>query len=187
MNYFIEFCPQTFTNFSNFEIQHYKNMIDVNYYYDSSTVRDGFECIDVFSIFLLVTSVYLFIVSFCIIMFDTLTSSKSLSQSINLTTIENGVSCVKVPNVFSVVAKEYFKTETNMYLTFVGKLSLGRHLSKNVVRVDKIKNYLSQKDPVTKKEFRFLCYTTGDIENMKKETEQWIINNKSNWVSYFAY
>lgn len=187
MNYITELCPQTFTNFSNFEIQYYKNMIDFNYYYDSSTVKQGFECIDVFIIFLLVTSVYSFIVSFCIIIFDTLSYSKYSSQSLNLTTIVNGVSCVKVPDVFNLVAKEYFDTETNMYLTFVGKLSLGRHLAKNVVRVDNTKNYLTQKDPVTKKEFRYLCYTIDDIENMKIQTREWIIKNKTNWVSYFAY
>lgn len=187
MNYFTEFYPQTFTNFSNFEIQHYKNMIDFNYYYDSSNVRDGFECIDVFIIFLLITSVYLFIVSFCSIIFDTLTSSKSSSQSINLTTIVNGVSCVKVPKVFSMVAKEHFKTETNMYLTYAGKLSLGRYLASKVERVDKTQKYLTQKDPMTKKVFQFLRYTTQDIDNMKTHTREWIIKNETNWVSYIAY
>ena len=115
-------------------------------------------------------------------------NTKSLDYSYKiLEEFIEGVSCVKVPKVFTLVSKEYFETDTNMYLTFAGKLSLGRHLAKNVVRVDNTKNYLTQKDPITKKEFRFLCYTPGDIENMKTETRNWIIDNKVNWFRYFAY
>lgn len=184
---FSELNFQIFTNFPSFDIKHYEDIIKFNFNYDSSVVKEGFECVDIFIIFLQITLLYLVVIELFRMLFDIFSSPKLSSQSKQLVSIVDNISCVKVPKVFTLVSKEYFETDTNMYLTFVGKLSLGRHLAKNVERVDNTKYYLTQKDPITKKEFRFLCYTPGDIENMKTETRKWIITNRKRWVSYFAY
>ena len=187
MDYFSQFHPQTFTNFTGFEIQHLKDMLDFDYHYDSTTVKQGFECVDIFVLFLLASSVYLFVVGCCSALFDTFSSSKSSSQTTNLSRVVDGVSCVKVPDVFAFVAKDYFKTDSTICLTFAGKLSLGRYMAKKIVPTHTSNRYLKATDPITKQEFRFIRYTMNDIENMKTATREWIIKNEDKWVSYFAY
>jgi hypothetical protein len=101
--------------------------------------------------------------------------------------IVNGSTCLKVPNVFNMVAKTHFNTDINICLTYAGKLSLGRYLSKQVVRKDISIMYLTDKDPITKKNFRFLRYTKDDYQNMKTATLQWILSKEDKWSTYFAY
>lgn len=179
------------SNISYFQKGHYQ-MFSFNYstsYFDDYLISEE-QCVLATVSFFLISLIYFVtahMVLACVMYESQDTSNKNNQTNKNLEEFINDVSCVKVPSVFSVVAKEYFKTETNMYLIYAGKLSLGRHLASKVDRVDKTQKYLTQKDPMTKKEYQFLRYTTMDVDNMKTETRQWIINNKSNWVSYFAY
>lgn len=160
-------------------ISHFSNEL----YFDEETF---IQSIITYGLICLIYIVMINIV-FNYFMYDNKGKENNSKSNDNIEEYSNGVSCVKIPKVFQLVAKEYFETETSMYLTFSGKLSLGRYLSKNVARVDKNNNYLTQKDPITKKKFRFIKYTIDDVDNMKKETKKWIIDNKSNWITYFAY
>ena len=191
MEYFNPQLMFLVSNISNFQKGHYQ-MFSFNYVseYLDEFIADEDPCVRPIIYFLLFSLIY-FVISHIVIacfMYDDKTSSNQNQETQDtLEEFINGVSCVKVPKVFSVVAKEHFKTETNMYLTYAGKLSLGRHLASKVERVDKTQKYLTQKDPMTKKEFQFLRYTIQDVDNMKTETLQWIIKNETNWVSYIAY
>lgn len=178
-------------NMTKFQKEHY-NMYSFNYvshYLDELITNEEpcFRPIIYFLLFSLIYFVTAHIVLACFMYDDKTSSNQKQETQDTLEEFINGVSCVKVPKVFSMVAKEHFKTETNMYLTYAGKLSLGRYLASKVERVDKTQKYLTQKDPMTKKVFQFLRYTTQDIDNMKTETKNWIIKNETNWVSYIAY
>ena len=191
MEYFNPQLMFLVSNISNFQKGHYQ-MFSFNYstsYFDDYFISED-PCVRPIIFFLLFSLIYFVtahIVLACVMYVSQDTSNKNTQTNENLEEFINGISCVKVPKVFSVVAKDHFKTETNMYLTYAGKLSLGRHLASKVERVDKTQKYLTQKDPMTKKEFQFLRYTIQDVDNMKTETKNWIIKNETNWVTYFAY
>lgn len=181
MEYFNEY--NIFTNQTIFEYQHYK-MLNFNYIYDyinDIELNDNMNLSPMMNITIL-SLIYVSIVYFVsyFLMYE------NYDEEIKEDTI-NGVTCLKVPKVFATVAKEHFKTDTNISLTFAGKLSLGRYLSKHVIRKDMSIRYLTDTDPITKKTFRFLRYTKDDYQNMKIATQQWIIKKEDKWTNYFAY
>lgn len=182
------------TNYTIFEYQHYKmlnlnhiydyiNKIEITDYVNEFDLNENFNLSPLMNITIL-SIIYTLIAYFvsCFLIYDEENDVEPVLED-NI----KGVTCLKIPKVFSIVAKEHFKTNTNICLTYAGKLSLGRYLSKHVVRKDISIMYLTDKDPITKKTFRFIRYTKDDYQNMKTATQQWILGKEDKWSSYFAY
>ena len=206
MEYFNNFNNyNNYHNFNNFNImknctifeyQHYK-MLNLNHFYDYINNIDITDYVNEFDLYenfklsplmnitilsIIYTVTIYFVSYFLIYICDEQNDAEPVLED-NI----NGITYLKVPKVFATVAKEHFKTNTNIYLTYAGKLSLGRYLSKHIVRKDISIMYLTDKDPITKKTFRFLRYTKDDYQNMKTATQQWILSKQDKWPSYFAY